>query len=144
MNPIQLEAAYKNFSENLSKWAPDGCLHVNLQLLQDLGLLDEWDTSPSQSESLNQQFHVVETSDKVTLFNKQFAIWITPQPETAISSTLIMVALIQNLQPHLEVVYMTSGVYNTPKYILKLLQHFMTEVIDTEAMLSSIEKEKSG
>jgi hypothetical protein len=141
MNPIQLEEAYKNFTTNLSKWAPDGCLHVDLKLLQDLGLLGDWESS-SPSESLNQQFHVVETSDKVTLFNKQFVVWITPQLQPDISSTIIMLALIQNLQPHLEVVYVTSGVYNTPKYILKLLQHFMNEVIDTEKILSSIEKEQ--
>jgi hypothetical protein len=145
MNSIQLEEAYKNFTENLPKWAPDGCLHVNLQLLQDLGLLDEWNAqTPSPSESLAQQFHVIETSDKVTLFNKQFVVWITPQLHTDASSTLVMLALVQNLQPHLEVVYMTSGVYNTPKYILKVLQHFMTEVIDTEDTLSNIEKKKLG
>lgn len=142
MNPIQLEEAYKDFTDNLQEWAPDGCIHVSLQLLQDLGLLNNWDETPSSSESLTQQFHVVETNDKVTLFNEKFAVWITPQAQTELPSTLIIIALIQNLKPHLEIVYSTSGVYNTPKYILKVLQHFMTEMLDTEATLSSIEKKK--
>ena len=144
MNPIQLEEAYKEFTENVNKWAPDECIHVNLQLLQDLGLLNNWDVAPSTPESLTQQFHVVETNDKVTLFNEQFAVWIVPQIQTELPSTLVMVALIQHLKPHLEIVYTTSGVYNTPKYILKVLQHFMTEVLDTEATLSSIKKTKNG
>lgn len=144
MNPIQLEEAYKEFTENVNKWAPDECIHVNLQLLQDLGLLNNWDVAPSTPESLTQQFHVVETNDKVTLFNEQFAVWIVPQVQTELPSTLVMVALIQHLKPHLEIVYTTSGVYNTPKYILKVLQHFMTEVLDTEAALSSIKKTKNG
>ncbi len=142
MNPIQLEEAYKDFTDNLQQWAPDGCIHVNLQLLQDLGLLNNWDSESGGPESLTQQFHVVETNDKVTLFNEKFAVWITPQTHTELPSTLIIIALIQNLKPHLEIVYTTSGVYNTPKYILKVLQHFMTEMLDTEATLSSIEKKK--
>jgi hypothetical protein len=144
MNPVALEEAFKDFTENFEQWAPDECIHVNLQLLQNLGLLDNWDLDPSPPESLNQQFHVVEASDKVTLFNNQFAVWIVPQTETELPSTLIMVALIQNLKPHLEIVYTTSGVYNTPKYILKVLQHFMTEVLETEETLASIDKEKEG
>ncbi|MBS0627844.1 MAG: hypothetical protein JSS09_06495 [Verrucomicrobia bacterium] len=142
MNPIQLEEAYKDFTDNLQQWAPDGCIHVNLQLLQDLGLLNNWDAEPSSPESLTQQFHVIETNDKVTLFNEKFAVWITPQIQTELPSTLVFIALIQNLKPHLEIVYTTSGVYNTPKYILKVLQHFMTEMLDTEDALSHIEKKK--
>ncbi len=144
MNPIQLEEAYKAFTENFSKWAPDECIQVNLQLLQDLGLLSNWDIDLGAPESLTQQFHVIETNDKVTLFNSQFAVWIVPQTQTEIPSTLIMVAIIQNAKPHLEIVYTTSGVYNTPKYILKVLQHFMTEILDTEATLLSIDKKKNA
>ncbi len=144
MNPIQLEEAYKTFTENFSKWAPDECIQVNLQLLQDLGLLNNWDLDLGTPESLTQQFHVIETNDKVTLFNSQFAVWIVPQTQTELPSTLIMVAIIQNTKPHLEIVYTTSGVYNTPKYILKVLQHFMTEILDTEAALLSIDKKKNA
>jgi hypothetical protein len=143
MNPIELEEAFHEFTENVSKWAPDECIHVNLQLLQNLGLLNDWELDSSTPEALTQQFHVVETSDKVTLFNEQFAVWIVPQTQSELPSTLIMLALIQELKPHLEIVYTTSGVYNTPKYILKVLQHFMTESLDTEATLSLINKKKS-
>ena len=144
MNPVELEDAYKDFTENVENWGPDECIHVNLQLLQNLGLLDNWDIDPVPPEELNQQFHVVEASDKVTLFNNQFAVWIVPQTQTELPSTLIMIALIQSEKPHLEIVYTTSGVYNTPKYILKVLQHFMTEVLDTEEILASIDKEKES
>jgi hypothetical protein len=144
MNPIQLEEAYRDFTENFQKWAPDGFINVNLQLLQDLGLLSDHEIEISDPESLSQQFHVIETNEKVTLFNKQFAVWIIPQTDTELPSTLILIALIQNLKPHLEIVYTTSGVYNTPKYILRILQHFLTEVLDTEAILSSINKKKTS
>ncbi len=144
MNPIQLEEAYKDFTENFQQWAPEGFINVNLQLLQELGLLNTPEIESSESDSISQQFHVIETNDKVTLFNKKFAVWIVPQSETELPSTLILISLIQNLKPHLEIVYTTSGVYNTPKYILRVLQHFLTEVLDTEDIISSINKEKSG
>ncbi len=144
MNPIILEEAYKDFTTNLPKWAPDGCIQVNLQLLQDLGLLKNWEVESPAPECLTQQFHVVETNDKVTLFNEQFAIWIIPQSQAELPSTVVMLALILQKKPHLEIVYSTSGVYNTPKYILKLLQHFMTEVIDTESIISSIDTNNSS
>lgn len=143
MNPIELEEAYQEFTENVSKWAPDECIHVNLQLLQNLGLLEDWEVETRTPEALTQQFHVVEASDKVTLFNEQFVVWIVPQTHSELPSTLIMLALIQQLKPHLEIVYTTSGVYNTPKYILKVLQHFMTEALDTEATLSLINKKRA-
>ncbi len=144
INPIQLEEAYKDFTENFQKWAPEGFVNVNLQLLQELGLLSTNESESTQSEAISQQFHVIETADKVTLFNQQFAVWIVPQTDTELPSTLILIALIQNLKPHLEIVYTTSGVYNTPKYILQVLQHFLKEVMDTEAIISSINQKKSG
>src|SRR3990167_130981 len=111
MNPILLEEAYKDFTQNLSKWAPYGCIEVNLQLLQNLGLLKNWEVNSSGPEFLTQQFHVVETHEKVTLFNEQFAVWIIPQTHTEIPSTLVMIALLQNERPHLEIIYSTAGVY---------------------------------
>lgn len=143
INPIRLEEAYCDFTENFEKWSPEGFITVNLKLLQELGLLNSPELETPQPDDFAQQFHVIETNEKVTLFNKQFAVWIVPQTDSELPSTLIMIALIQNLEPHLEIVYTTSGVYNTPKYILRVLQHFLTEMLDTEAIISSINKRKS-
>jgi len=142
INPIQLENAYKEFSEDFSKWIPDGLIQVNLQFLQEMGILAQAE-DPSSTNSLTHQFHVIETHDKVTLFNEQFAIWIVPQTQTELASTMILIALLQKKKrPHLEIVYTTAGVYNTPKYILKVLQHFLADVIDTEETLAMIHKKK--
>ncbi|HSX12412.1 MAG TPA: hypothetical protein VLF61_02880, partial [Rhabdochlamydiaceae bacterium] len=74
--------------------------------------------------------------------NEQFAIWIVPRVVDNITSTLTYIALLYQNKPHLEIVFSTAGVYNTPKYILKVLQHFLIEVIDTEAIISNIGKKK--
>jgi hypothetical protein len=39
-------------------------------------------------------------------------------------------------------VFSTAGVYNTPKYILKVLQHFLSEVLDTEAIIIAMGKKQ--
>jgi hypothetical protein len=144
MTPPELEEAFGEFSNNLPKHAPDGVLVVDLNLLQELGLLQHEKFAHSQSHAdLMHYFHVLETADKVTLFNEQFAVWILPQVVHEIPLTLTFVArLQQKAKPNLELVFSTSGVYNTPRFILKILEHFLTEVIDTESLLSQINRPK--
>lgn len=141
VNPIQLEDAYQDFSKNLRRHAPDGVVDVGLFLLYELGLLEATGLETESVDNLTQYFHVIETNDKVTLFNEQFAIWIVPSPDDT-SSTLTYIALVQDEKPHLEIVYTTNGIYNTPRHILKVLQYYLTEVLDTEAAISSIGKQK--
>ena len=143
INPGILEEAYREFSKNLIKWVHDEIIHVDMKLLSDLGLLNNKELEESVSDAhLNHYFHIIETPDKVTLFNEQFAIWIVPQIVEEIPTTTTLIALLPSSKPHLEIAYTTSGVYNTPKYILKILQHFITEVQDTEAIISSIGKKE--
>jgi hypothetical protein len=140
INPIELEEAYKKFSANLTEWVPDGVLQVDLNLLNELGLLNHDAIESGTKEDLTHYFHVIETADKVTLFSEQFAIWIVPKLVNDIPSTMTYIALLHASKPHLEIVFSSTGVYNTPKYILKILQHFLTEVKDTEAMISAMGK----
>jgi hypothetical protein len=142
INPTQLEDAFKGFTQDLQKCIPDGVLEVNLTLLHELGLLNHANFEQPPADNLMHYFHVVETPDKVTLFNEQFAIWIVPKSIDENPKTHTFIALIHNNKPHLEIVFTTEGVYNTPKYILKILQHFLTEVIDTETIISNIDKNK--
>jgi hypothetical protein len=141
INPIQLDEAFNEFSHNLTKWVPDGVIRVNLALLHDLGLLNQAQLEAA-IDNITHYFHVVETADKVTLFNQQFAIWIVPKLVDDNPTTMTYVALLSHNKPHLELVFSTSGVYNTPKYILKVLQHFLTEVLDTEAVISAMGKKR--
>ena len=141
INPTALEEAYQEFNKDLKKWIPDGILDVDLRLLNELGLLNHQELEHTVSDAeLTQYFHILETPEKVTLFNEQFAVWIVPQLINDIPTTLTLIALLTLQKPRLEIAYTTCGVYNTPKYILKVLQHFLTEVQDTEALLSSIDK----
>ena len=138
LTPMQLEELYHEYSENLTKWIHDGIINVDLNLLHEYSLLN--DVDEEDLDDLTQYFHVIENIEKVTLFNEQFAIWIIPKMEIENPTTFVLIALIQNDHPQLEIVFQTNGVYNTPKYVLKVLQHFLVDMLETEATLTAIRK----
>ena len=140
MTPSELEETFKDFTANFKKWAPDGVIEVGLESLCEMGLLNEKDFDEEEPDEVTQFFHVIETPDKITLYNDKFAIWIVPQMINEISTTHTYISQSTKNKPQLELVYSTSGVYNTPKFILKVLQHFLLEVIDTDAIISSMGK----
>lgn len=144
VNPIQLEESYNEFMKDLPKWIPDGVIDVNLKLLEEMSLLtqDELESDENQDQ-FPHYFHVIETPDKVTLFNHQFVVWIAPQMINNVSCTLTLIGLVHSEKAHLELGFTTSGVYNTPKFVLRILRFFLSEVIDTEAIISSIDKSQA-
>ncbi|MCH9621234.1 MAG: hypothetical protein S4CHLAM20_06520 [Chlamydiia bacterium] len=138
IKPEKLEEYFHQFLDDPSYWVHDGVIDVDLEMLKDWGLLNQ---TEDEEKLLQDQFpfyfHVLENNSKVTLFNNQFIVWIVPDVIDDIPSTTVMIALIKEEDLKLEIVYKTSGVYNTPKYVLKTLRHFLTEVIDTEEEISS-------
>ncbi len=140
LNPIQIEDLYREYMDNLSQWAHDGIMSVDLKVLHELGLLSGSLDEKEDPDEITQYFHVIESAEKVTLFNEQFVIWIVPRMEHDIPITYVIIALSSSEKTHLEVVFTTAGVYNTPKYVLKVLQYFLLDMLETEATLTAIEK----
>jgi len=140
LNPGQIEDVYKKFASGLPQCAHDGIIPVNLYVLQDLGILHHFQDDDSDPNDLTQYFHVIESAEKVTLFNEQFLVWIIPRMEHSMPSTYVMIALNHPDKANLEIVFTTSGVYNTPRYVLKILQHFLADVLETEETVTLFEK----
>lgn len=143
LNPVQIEELYKEFSANLANQAHDGVTPIDLQFLHDQGLLEALQQDRSDPDDLTQYFHVIESIEKVTLFNEQFIVWIIPKMEGEQPLTYVLIALNHPKQAHLEVVFSTRGVYNTPRYVLRVLQHFLVDMLETEETLTSFEKNES-
>jgi hypothetical protein len=140
LNPTQIEEAYKGFMTNMADCAHDGIIHIDLNFLHETGLLKGLAEDKNEPDDLSQYFHVIESVEKVTLFNEQFIVWIIPKMESDQPLTFVMIALNQADKVHLEVVFTTRGIYNTPRYVLKVLQHYLVDMLETEATLISIEK----
>lgn len=140
LNPMQIEEAYKEFMNNLGNWIHDEITLIDLRFLYDAGILQTLQEDKGEPDDLTQYFHVIESVEKVTLFNEQFIVWIIPKMESEQPVTYVLIALNQPEKAHLEIVFTTYGVYNTPRYVLKVLQHFLIDTLETEATLISIEK----
>ena len=138
--PNYLEEAYLDFVKNFKTWAPDGILEIGLEQLCEMGLLNKDDLDEDDADDVTHYFHVVETPDKITLYNEKFVVWVVPKTIESIPTTLTYISKVNQNKPELELVFSTAGVYNTPKFILKILQHFLIEVIDTDNIISSIGK----
>lgn len=140
LNPVQIEAMYREYTNDLPQWAHDGILGIDLQFLHEQGLLDNLQEEHTGTDDLTQYFHVIESVEKVTLFNEQFIVWIIPKTELEQPMTYVLIALNYPDTAHLEVVFTTQGVYNTPRHVLRVLQHFLLDMAETEATLISFEK----
>lgn len=140
LNPIQIEEYYKKFVGDLPNWAHDGITLIDLKFLHDQGLLTVLQDDKGDPDDLTQYFHVIESVEKVTLFNEQFIVWIIPKMENEQPLTYVLIALNHPENANLEVVFATHGVYNTPRYVLKVLQHFLVDMLETEETLTSFEK----
>src|SRR5579859_3189546 len=140
LNPMQIEEAYREFMNNLSEWIHDGVTFIDLRFLHESGILQTLQEDKGEPDDLTQYFHVIESVEKVTLFNEQFIVWIIPKMESEQPVTYVLIALNQPEKAHLEIVFTTHGVYNTPRYVLKVLQHFLVDMLETEETLTYFEK----
>ena len=138
VNPSRFEQAYQKFMDNINDWAPDGIIPVNLELLQSLDLLKE-DLSNQglENDEITRFFHVVESAEKITLFNEKFVIWIIPQVISGQPVTVILIALNKiEEEPKLEMAFSTAGIYNTSKLVLRILEKFLLEIQENEDLIT--------
>jgi hypothetical protein len=133
LDPDELESDYQKFTENLKQFAPDGVVEIDLSLLHDLGLLSCEGIEECDATSLTHNFYVVESQDKLTLFNQKYVIWIVPKLVEQIPTTYTLIALSDKGHPHLEMVFSTSGVYNHSNLVLRILEKFLDQIEENEA-----------
>ena len=141
INPEKLEKYFHQFTDDLSKWIQDGIQEIDENFVQRAGINIDGQESNSL-EDLPFYFHVIETDEKVTLFNNQFIVWIIPKIVNDESLTYTLICYLNENEPKLEVVFTTKQKFNSPKILIKTLRYFLTEMIDTESEIASIGKSK--
>ena len=139
LDPTELEVLYQHYSSHLNDSAPDTIIDVNLQTLESLNLLDIYLLDESLLfPSTQDHFYMVETDDKLTLFNQDFIVWIVPHVLDDASSTLGYIAINNSIKPHLELIFSASGVYNTSRIVLTVLNAFLKEIKENEETMAKI------
>lgn len=133
----ELDSLYEQFSGHLAELIPDGILEVDLKLLQRLDLLNEEESAPSPQ--LTRYFHVVESNDKITLYNEEYVIWVVPEKINDEPLTLVLIGLNKEAKLHLELAFSTSGIYNTSRLVLRVLEKILSDIQETQDVISNFE-----
>lgn len=132
MNPEELESDYLRYFGDLKKFAPDGIVEIDLTLLHELGLLACADEDEEPDTSLTHHFYVLESPDKLTLFNHKYVVWIVPKLIEQTPTTFTLIAIKDKKQTHLEMIFSTSGVYNHSSLVLRILEKFLEQIEENE------------
>lgn len=135
----QLEENYNMYISNISKWLPEGLIAVDIALLSHLNLLHSFN-EPDMGIHTNiaRNFQVVETPEKITLFNSEFVVWIIPQREHKMPVTHVLIALEKGKNLHLELAFSAAGVYNSSRLVLRVLEKMLQEIQETENALQKL------
>ena len=136
-NLSMIEAYYKQFSNDISQWLPEDVIEVNLELLKQLNLID-YNEIEYHDPNLTRYFHVVESDEKITLINDDFVVWIVPEKVDDAPITYTCIALNNEMQPQLELCFVTSGVYNTSRLVLRLLEKFLSEIEENQKIFQNL------
>jgi hypothetical protein len=131
-----LDNYFKKVMENLTLYLPEGVEQIDVLSLFDYDLFGYHNEPPDHT--FTRLFQIVETEEKITLVNEEFIIWILPRRTEEISSTFVLIALNKKGQPHLEKAFIVSGVYNTSKIVLSLLEKELNEIQENEGILKNL------
>lgn len=139
-NPTVLEACFKRYITNITKWLPDGIIDVDLDILHELNLLN-FHAHTTADSALTRYFQVVQSDEKLTLVNEEFIVWIVPEKQDTVPVTYTLIALNKHDEIHLELAFTTSGIYNNSHLVLRLLERYLLEIQNTEEQLAKLQKQ---
>lgn len=129
-----LEEYFKKFTKSINDLSIESIINVNLSLLHDLDLLNYYNKS-SYDPSLTRYFQVLETTEKITLVNDEFIVWIVPEKIGNVNQTYTLIAINRPEGPTLELVFVNSGVFNTSRLVLRILEKFLREIEENEDLI---------
>lgn len=132
-----IEVYFKKYMENISFCLPEDIIHVDLKVLHQLDLLHHHDPDYNDP-ALTRYFHVIESDDKITLLNDEFIVWIVPDKQNSEPITITMIATNFEGEPDLQLCFITSGVYNTSRLVLRLLEKYLFEIQENEKLLKEL------
>ncbi len=138
-----LEKYFNKYIENLSENLPEGTINVDIELLKKFDLLNYHD-SEKNDQALTRYFHVIESNEKITLINDEFIIWIVPEKLHDLPFTYTLIALNHPDHPQLELCFITTGVYNTSRLVLRVLEKFLFEIQENEEFLKQIKNHQAS
>ncbi len=140
VNLEQLEAFFEHLSYHTVEALPDGIQDITIKTLHTLRLLS---TESEEGSIPTAHFlQAIESEGKITLFNDNFVIWIVPKNDLDPPATTTFIAKRLNGSLHPEIAFKTMGIHNRSRTILKLIERFLTDIQETDALLLQFESSK--
>ena len=137
-NLLFIEEYYKKFIKNLYEQIPEGIYIVDLDLLHRLNLLHFLPGALPDTQ-LTRYFQIFESAEKITLINDEFVIWIIPDHMNQTSITYALIAFNHaDKGLELEAAFIASGIYNSSRLVLKVLEKFLIDIQENENVLSKL------
>ncbi len=131
----KIEYSYQTFMQNLNYWLPDGIVVIDDEKIREMGILDTSDEE--ELPPIAQYFHVVESTEKITLINQEFVIWIIPDLESKEkATTYTLVALNKPDILKLELAFVITDRPSSSWVILKVLENYLEEIKETESTIN--------
>lgn len=133
-NPVSLDLCFRKYIHNMPQWLPDGFTTIDLKVLHQLDLLHFHQASTPES-GVTRYFHIVESEDKLTLINEEFVIWIMPEKGENEGSTYTLIARNSRNDLHLELGFVTKGIYNRSHLVLQIIEKYLLDIHSTDSFL---------
>lgn len=131
-DPLAIEEQFQKFIQNMPTSLPDGAIEIDIDFLERLNLLK---LEKLHDPSLTRYFNIIESQEKITLINDEFVIWIIPDNTKSVPHTLVLVALNNNGELHLELAFRASDIYNSSKLVLRILEKLLFDIQENEDSL---------
>ncbi len=133
-----LDTSYSRMLEELEELSHEVLLEVDEEFLKRMGLSSQGEFMKGD-QLLSRFFHVVQRSDKMILFNDDFAVWIVPSSESE-SATYVWIAQLRNLCNGFELGFVARDQYNSSKLVLRLLERVLREIEENEELIKCYER----
>lgn len=140
MHSIQiLEKYFRKYLKNFDQLSSENFIKIDINFLQEHELLN-FHQPKTYDFGLTRYFQVIETPDKITLINDEFVVWIVPENIEGQNVTYTIVALNDEKEPKLELVFLLSGVYNTSQLVLSVLEKLLFEIQENEDLIHNLKE----
>lgn len=133
----QLDCFFEELATHSSELLPDGIIDINIATLLALQLLSEECPGPNTTP-IAHLLQAIESDGKVTLFNDNFVIWIVPRRERDEPVTTVYIARRYASSVKPELAFRAAGIHNRSRTILRLIDKYLAEILDTENVLSTL------
>lgn len=139
-NKSELDYYYNKIIKGVASIPKDEIVEVNQKFIDEIGI-GQKDRLSTEKDRIQRRFHVVETNDRITLWNQYYVIWIIPNQMEEELKTIVLIADNRPKEPKLLNILFIKGIYNNSTFILQLIDQMLAELQENDQFIVDIEED---